>query len=171
MATTARHMRKIPGRLSGKTVDHEGREGFVLTLQAREQHIRREKASSNICTNSALCALAATVYLSLMGKKGLKEVAVQNASKARYALDAISSTPGFTRKFSSPFFNEFAIQCRENPSLINKKLKEQGILGGFELGRFYPELKDCLLFCVTEMNSKQDIDALVSALASLKVAV
>lgn len=171
MATLAKHMRKIPGRLSGKTVDHDGREGFVLTLQAREQHIRREKASSNICTNSALCALAATVYLSLMGKQGLKEVATQNARKARYAMDTICSTPGFTRKFSSPFFNEFVIQCRENPALINRKLEEQGILGGLELGRFYAELQDCILFCVTEMSSKQDIDALVSALASLKVAV
>ena len=171
MATQAKYMRKIPGRLSGKTVDHEGREGFVLTLQAREQHIRREKASSNICSNEALCALAATVYLSLMGKSGMKELGHQNAKKAHYALEKICAVPGFSRKFPAPVFNEFVVQCRENPSVINRKLEKEGIQGGLELGRFYPELRDCILFVVTEICSKQDIDALVSVLASLKVAV
>ncbi|MDQ7822011.1 MAG: aminomethyl-transferring glycine dehydrogenase subunit GcvPA [Candidatus Eremiobacteraeota bacterium] len=165
MATKAQFMRKIPGRLSGKTVDTEGNRGFVLTLQAREQHIRREKAASNICTNEALCALAATVHLSLLGKGGLREAALQNVQKAHYAEGQITAIEGFRKKFSPPFFNEFVIQCDGSaPGEVNRKLSDAGIAGGLELGRFYPSLADCLLFSVTEMNSREDIEALAAAM-------
>ncbi len=173
MATQGKYMRRIPGRLCGKTVDKDGQEGFVLTLQAREQHIRRDKASSNICSNEALCALAATVYLSLMGKNGIREVAEQNMKKAHYAVEMISAVNGFSRKFSAPFFNEFVIQCRHDVAQLTAKLDEQGITGGLRLGRFYPDLSDCLLFCVTEMTAKEEIDRLVAVLRerALKVGV
>jgi len=171
MAAQGRYMRRIPGRLCGKTVDRDGQEGFVLTLQAREQHIRRDKASSNICSNEALCALAATVHLSLMGRKGLREVAEQNIRKAHYALEKISAVNGFSRKFSSPFFNEFVIQCPHDASKLTAMLDEQGIAAGLHLGRFYPDLSNCLLFCVTEMTTREEIDRLTAVLSGLSAAV
>ena len=164
VGTKKEHMRHISGRLSGMTVDTKGRRGFVLTLQAREQHIRRERASSNICTNQALNALAATVYLSALGKNGLKELANLCYQKAHYACDKIKEVAGFQPLFKAPFYNEFAVKCPVEPERLNERLLEHGIVGGFELGRYYPELKDAMMFCVTENNTKKDIDHLVEAL-------
>jgi len=163
-AVTEKLMRKIPGRLSGQTTDSEGRRGFVLTLQAREQHIRREKATSNICTNQALNALTACVYLSTMGKSGIREVANLNLQKSHYAQSRLCEIDGFDRKFSAPFFNEFVLQCRKSPDEINRELLKHKIIGGLPVEKFYPELKDCALFCVTEMRTRDEIDALVDIL-------
>jgi len=168
MGTKEKYMRYIPGRLSGLTTDTKGRRGFVLTLQAREQHIRREKASSNICTNQTLNALAATVYLSTLGKNGLKELANLCYQKAHYAYDNIKEIGGFRPIFSAPFYNEFVIECPIKPKRLNEKLLKHGIIGGFELGRYYPELKDAMMICVTENNTKKDIDRLLEVLRVLK---
>jgi glycine dehydrogenase subunit 1 len=168
MGTKKKYMRYIPGRLSGMTTDTKEKRGFVLTLQAREQHIRREKASSNICTNQALNALAATVYLSTLGKKGLSELANLCYQKAHYAYDNIKEITGFKPVFSAPFYNEFVIESPTAPKRLNERLLEHGIIGGFELGRYYPELKDAMLLCVTENNAKEDIDLLVEVLRESK---
>ena len=158
-ASSDKFLRKIPGRLAGATVDKEGNRGFVLTLQTREQHIRRERATSNICTNEALCALAAAVYLVSLGKN-LKKLAELNVRKAQYLRSQLLTLPGFSTAFSGPVYNEFAVHCPD-PALINRKLKEAGIIGGYELGRDYPEFQDCLLFCATEMLSRGDIDKII----------
>ncbi len=159
-------MRKISGRLAGKTVDTDGQEGFVLTLQAREQHIRREKASSNICSNEALCALSATVHLSLIGKSGFMQTAENNLEKAHYMAKKISELDGFSLKFKSSFFNEFVVNCsKETPKQIVERMASKNIGGGIPLGRFYPNMKDCLLIAVTEMNTKEDIDNFVKELS------
>jgi glycine dehydrogenase subunit 1 len=155
------YLRLMPGRIVGETVDTKGRRGYVLTLQAREQHIRREKAFSNICSNEALCALAATVYLATMGKSGLREVANQCLQKSNYAKKCLSKLVAF----KSPSFKEFVVKTANPVDQINKKLLENNIIGGLDLGKFYPELKDHMLIAVTEMVKKVSIDRLASIVA------
>jgi len=162
--TRERFVRMMPGRLVGETVDLDGKRGFVLTLAAREQHIRRERATSNICTNEGLCALMATIYLSCFGKEGLREVAVMNLSKTEYAKKTASQIPGCRLAFSSPTFNEFVLQIEGNPGEVLTKVREKKILGGVNLAGFYPELHHHLLVTVTEMNPKEEIDAWAEAL-------
>lgn len=157
-ATRERFIRNMPGRLVGETIDMEGKRGFVLTLATREQHIRRERATSNICTNEGLCALMATIFLSCLGKEGLKELALMNLSKAEYAKRTISKIQGCQLAFPSPTFNEFVLQVEKEPAGILKKLKKEGILGGISLAKFYSELDHHLLITVTEMNKKEEID-------------
>ena len=168
MGTKKEYMRYIPGRLSGITIDNKGRRGFVLTLQTREQHIRRERASSNICTNQALNALAAAVYLTTLGKSGLKEVSNLCYQKAHYTFEKIKEIPGFKAVFNSPFYDEFLIKCPVKPEKLNEKLLENNIIGGLDIGKYYPKLKNAMLFCVTEKNTKEEIDRLVKVLRSLK---
>ena len=158
------YVRKMPGRLAGATVDTDGRRGFVLTLTPREQHIRREKATSNICTNEALCALAAGAYLATMGKHGLRRVAELCYHKAHYAARRIAEIPGFELVGGKPFFKEFIVRCPQKPAEINERLLKKGIVGGYDLGREYPHLRNCMLLCVTEVNTKGEIDRLVEAL-------
>ena len=159
---------KIPGRIVGQTIDNKGKRGYVLTLQSREQHIRREKATSNICTNSALNALAACVYLAGWGPKGIKELGRQNISKSAYAFEQIIKIPGFSPAFvNQPFFNEFAVKTSGNIEVMIKKLMSKNILGPIPLKGFYPEMKDALLFCVTETKTKEDIDRLVKVLTEI----
>jgi len=157
MAAKAALMRKLPGRIVGETTDHDGRRAFVLTLQAREQHIRREKASSNVCSNEALCALTAAVYLSTLGEEGFREVAEQCHSKAVYAAKQISVVPGYKLIFDGEFFNEFVTECPDAEK-ANKTLEKAGILGGLPLG------KNKILWAVTECNTKEEIDNLVKIL-------
>ena len=159
-----KYVRKMAGRLSGETVDVDGKRGFVLTLSTREQHIRREKATSNICTNEALCALAAGVHLVTLGKCGLKQVAELCYHKAHYATDRIDELDGFSVNRDKPFFNEFMVECPVEPVELNKRLLEKGIIGGYALGQAYPDLVGQILVCVTELNTREDIDCLVEAL-------
>ncbi|RLD03333.1 MAG: aminomethyl-transferring glycine dehydrogenase subunit GcvPA [Chloroflexota bacterium] len=163
--TKKKYARKIAGRLVGETVDNRGQRGYVLTLSTREQHIRRERASSNICSNQGLVALAATVYMSLLGKSGLRQVAELNYHKAHYAAEQISTIPGYMVNPIQPFFNEFIVHCPIPAAEVNEILLAHDILGGYELGKDYPELKNELLVAVTEMNSRYEIDRLVEVLA------
>jgi glycine dehydrogenase subunit 1 len=167
MTTKREHLKKIPGRISGMTVDKEGESGFILTLQTREQHVRRERAISNICTNQAQNALAATIYMALLGKGGFKKLAAINAQRAHYAHKRISEIDGIKPLFDAPFFNEFSMDLGSSPTDINFALLNKMILGGLDLGRFYDDLKKGMMICVTEMNSKSEIDALVDALVEV----
>lgn len=159
-AVTKKLMRKVPGRLVGQTVDEEGKRGFVLTLQAREQHIRREKATSNICSNQALNALAAAVAMTALGKKGIKEIALQNIAKAQYAKTRLEAA-GFSIPFVGPFFNEFVIDCKAPVKEINDHLLQKSLIGGYDLGRDDRELSNHMLVAVTELRAKEEIDLFV----------
>lgn len=157
-ATTEKLMRKMPGRIIGETSDHNGNRGFVLTIQTREQHIRREKATSNICSNQALNALAATVYLTTLGKQGIKEVATLSLQKAHYTYNQLLDTKKFTVAFNAPFFKEFVIKSQQPVAELNDKLLANKIIGGYALGKDYPELADGWLVAVTEKRTKEEID-------------
>lgn len=164
-AVKKKDMRVLPGRLVGETVDQDGRRGFVLTLATREQHIRREKATSNICSNQGMCTLMVGIYLALHGKQGLRQLAEINYAKAAYAREQISCLDGFEITFPGECFNEFVVTCPEPVAELKKRLEQQGILAGIALGRDYQNLERGLLICVTEQNSREQIDRLVSALA------
>lgn len=163
-ATSKKMIRKIAGRISGETTDANGNRGYVLTLTAREQHIRREKATSNICTNQALLALAATVYLSVLGKHGLPQVANTCYQNAHYAASQIQAVDGYTLINSEPFFHEFVISCPVPVSEINDHLLDHGILGGLDLSDIFPEYENPVLFALTELNDREQIDSLVEVL-------
>jgi glycine dehydrogenase subunit 1 len=182
-ATKQEYIRQMPSRLSGRTVDNQGRTGYVLTLQTREQHIRRERATSNICTNEALYALASTIYLAALGKQGLRQVAELCYQKAHYAAGRIAQLPGYSLPFQGTFFQEFVVICPTSPSDINRRLLGQNILVGLSISEAFSNVRplkggttggssphsaestNAMLLCVTEMNSRQEIDALVEALS------
>jgi glycine dehydrogenase subunit 1 len=168
MATREKLSRKIPGRIVGATVDSRGQRSFVLTLQAREQHIRREKATSNICTNQALMAMVATVYLTLIGKEGLKEVGTLCLQKAHYAAREIAKLPGYSLASTAPFFKEFTVSCPQPADQINKVLLGKKMIGGFASSVDYPEIANAMTIAVTEKRTKAEIDTLVAALAEVK---
>ena len=166
-AVTKKLMRKVPGRIVGQTTDEEGVRGFVLTLQAREQHIRREKATSNICSNQALNALASAVWMTALGKVGLQQLAKLNLDKAHYAQEQLSRLNQVEPLFDQPFFNEFALQLNRPVAEVNQALFKEGIIGGFDLGRHYPEWAGSMLIAVTDMRTKEEIDQLVGVLEGL----
>ena len=161
-AAQEKFLRRIPGRLVGATVGKNGKRGFVLTLQTREQHIRREKATSNICSNEALCALAAGVYLAALGKN-LAKLAALNVQKTQYLKKRLLELDGWKEVFAAPVYNEFVLSCSKAKQ-VNKKLQKAGIIGGYELQKDYPELKNTLLFCATEMLTKEDMDRVISSI-------
>jgi glycine dehydrogenase subunit 1 len=160
-------LRNMPGRICGMTTDTEGRRGFVLTISTREQHIRREKATSNICSNQALCASTAAIYLSLLGKNGLQELADLNLGRAEYAKKRLTQINGVKLKFNAPAFNEFVLELPKPANTVLAALLKDNIFGGIDLGRWYPNLKNCILVCVTEMISKNDIDLFADKLGTV----
>ena len=167
MACQKEFIRQFPGRIAGETLDVEGRRGYVLTLSTREQHIRRERATSNICTNQALCALRATMFLETLGQEGLKELAWQNMQKAHYAKEQLGGIKGITIKFSGNTFNEFVCEFSKPWQDIEALLLEKKIIGGYGLENEFSELKNCALICVTETHKKEEIDMLAKALKEI----
>ncbi|AYV67058.1 aminomethyl-transferring glycine dehydrogenase [Niallia circulans] len=167
-AVTSKLMRKVPGRLVGQTVDDNGQRGFVLTLQAREQHIRRDKATSNICSNQALNALAASVAMTALGKHGVKEMAIANIQKAHYAKTKLKEA-GFEIVYEGPSFNEFIIKCNSSISAVNRALLEKGMIGGYDLGRDFKQLENHMLIAVTELRTKEEIDEFVAEMEDYHV--
>ena len=159
------YLRNMPGRLVGETLDHDGRRGFVLTLATREQHIRRQRATSNICTNQGLCALAVTVFLCLLGRQGLRRLARQNVTKSHYARDLLTRSGRCQARFSAPFFNEFVLRVA-NAEAVWQRLKAEGLVAGLPLYEWYPELSDCLLVCVTETHPRAAIERLARSLGA-----
>jgi glycine dehydrogenase subunit 1 len=164
MACRKDFLRQLPGRLAGQTVDRAGQRGFVLTLSTREQHIRRERATSNICTNQALCALRATIFMETLGKTGLRELARQNVHKAAYAAAVLTAVPGVSRRLAGPVFNEFVLDLPRPWAEVDAGLRKKGILGGVGLGAAHPELKNAVLVAVTELRTREEIDRLARAL-------
>ncbi|MEG1547393.1 MAG: aminomethyl-transferring glycine dehydrogenase subunit GcvPA [Clostridia bacterium] len=164
MCASSRLMRNLPGRIAGQTTDAEGNRVFVLTLQAREQHIRREKASSNICSNQMLCAVMASIYLATVGKAGLRMISEQNLQKAHYLADGLCTIKGVSMRYAdTPFFNEFTLDCAKDSAVINAILKDRGIVGGVRLSRF--DAKDHgMLWCATECNTRDEIDGVIAAM-------
>jgi glycine dehydrogenase subunit 1 len=168
LAARSEFLRRMPGRIVGQTKDLEGKTGYVLTLQTREQHIRRERATSNICTNVGLIALRATFYLACLGKEGLRDVARICLERAHYAADRIAALPGYALRYpKTPFYKEFAVRCPRPAAEVNRELAKRGITGGFDVSRFDPDAKDIMLIAVTEMNDKSEIDQLVAALKEI----
>jgi glycine dehydrogenase subunit 1 len=170
IASKQKFMRLLPGRLVGQTVEEAGEKqtGYVLTLQTREQHIRRERATSNICTNQSLLAVGATIYMAAIGKQGFRELGELCLQKAHYAFRQITALPGYEAVFSSPFFDEFVIRASVPTQQLHDHLRQAGIIGGYDLSLDYPDMENCHLFCVTETRSKEDIDYLVSVLSEVQ---
>jgi len=166
-AAKKKYMRQMPGRLSGETKDESGKRAFCLTLATREQHIRREKATSNICSNQALCALWGTIYLSLLGKKGIKDLSRINYSKTQYAIKELSALEGVKLRYSGTVYNEFVLETSENSDVVITRLREKNILAGVPLSRFYPQDSSGILVNVTEVNTKEEIDTLVTCMAEV----
>ena len=167
MAVKNDYIRKLPGRIVGQTEDLDGKRSFVLTLTAREQHIRREKATSNICSNQGLNSLAATIYMVTLGKEGLREVAMQSTKKAHYAFEQLTKSGKYKPMFDKPFFKEFAVISDKDPMDISKALRAENMIGGYDLGKDYPEMMGGILYAVTEKRTKEEIDRLTGVLEGI----